>query len=480
MSIVNDGKIKLSKKQCEAWRYLNSPKYAHIAEVFKGGGAGSGKSSFGCIWQIDRRIRYPGTRGLIGRENFPALRDSTLATFFEVAYEFGYRLADHFHYNAQDHIVRWNNGTDSQPPSETHFRYLQYLPSDPDYNRLGSTEYTDSFIDEAPEVEPRAAQVLLSRLRYKHVEYNLTPKQLMTGNPGKHWIKYAFVMDDEGNPVSLPAHRACVLATLRDNPDKAFADRYESSLMVLDRYDRMRLLGGDWNVSPDVQRPFAFAFDPIKHVKPCEFQPGMPVKISVDFNVEPFCATLWHIGQSYAHCFAEISVKEGTIDEMTKRIRALLGGTALMELTGDHNGTNRGIGINSTASLYDGLKAQLRLGPRQLILMPNPSHLKSREDTNFALANFPDLRIDPKCRGLISDLQAVEVDDKGKIIKSDRTNFAQRADLLDTFRYAVNTYLGGWIKAHRDELSRRGALRRPERLPSDGREPLHRIASQWL
>ena len=469
MSFVSPDGINLSVKQSEAWDYLTSPQYAGVAEVFLGGGAGSGKSAFGCLWQIDQRIRYAGTRGLIGRENFPALRDSTLATFFFVAKEMGLLMGEHFTYNAQDHTIKWANG------SETHFRYLQFMPSDPDFTRLGSTEYTDGFIDEAPEINPRAAQVLRSRMRHMHTEYDLTPKLLLTGNPGRHWIRDAFVMDDAGNAVSLPPYRACVLATIRDNPNKQFADLYERSLSTLDRYDRLRLLEGDWNVSPDVKRPFAFAFDPSRHVRPVVYRPGEIVRVSLDFNVEPFCATLWHIGRDYAHCFAEISIKAGTIDEMQQRIRGIIGTTSLIEITGDHNGTNRGIGVNSTASLYDSIRTQLRLSPRQLVLKPNPSHLTSREDVNFVLANMPNFAIDPSCRGTIADLRNVEVDESGKIVKADRSKVNQMSDLLDTVRYAVNTYLWDWIKQKRNELSKRGALRPAEPVPGRGRTIAHRL-----
>lgn len=226
--------------------------------------------------------------------------------------------------------------------------------------------------------------------------------------------------------------------------------------------------------------PFAFAFDESRHVKACAFRPGEPVRIVMDFNVEPLCASLWHVGQNYAHCFAEIAIKTGTLEAMQRRIREIIGNTALIELTGDHNGNNRGVGINSTTSLFDGMRSLLRLSPRQLILKPNPSHLKSREDYNFILANFPDYRIDPSCTRMIADHRSVEVDDTGKIIKSDRSQAAQQADMLDTARYLVNTYLCDWITKHRNELSRHGALRERQRLPSDHRDLIRRVAGEWV
>jgi hypothetical protein len=76
-------------------------------------------------------------------------------------------------------------------------------------------------------------------------------------------------------------------------------------------------------------------------------------------------------------------------------------------------------------------------------------HLKSREDTNYVLSAHPDVKISPACTGLIADLQTVEVDRDGKIVKSDRSKQAQQADRLDNFRYIVNTYMGRWVTQHR-------------------------------
>lgn len=443
--VSEDGQLNLSQKQSDTWHYLNDTVHS---EVFMGGGAGSGKSAFGCVWQILRRICYRGTRGFIGRENFPALRDSTMKTFFEALYEMGYRSDVEYSYNAQEHTLNWFNG------SETHFRYMQYMPSDPDFNRFGSTEYTDGFVDEAPEVIPRACQVLLSRMRYKHIEHGLTPKVLYTGNPGDHWIKHAFVCDDKGIPVKLEPHRAVVLATIRDNPDKLFADSYIQTLEMLDYYDRARLMDGDWTVGPVVERPFAFAFDRAKHIKSCKYIPGRIVYVSVDFNVEPFCATLWHhysdLEGDHLHCFHEIGIKSGTIKEMCERIRAAVGDIVQLELTGDRGGAARRIGINSNLGMFDDLIRELRLSNRQVALPPNPPHLQSREDFNYVLRNHPDFRIDPSCTGLIMDCQVVEIDEKGSIIKGDRTKVTQRGDYVDTGRYMINSYLYKWLKGQRN------------------------------
>ena len=56
--------MKLTYKQTAALDILEDDT---TTELLFGGGAGGGKSAFGCWWQIRRRLKYPGTRGLIGR-----------------------------------------------------------------------------------------------------------------------------------------------------------------------------------------------------------------------------------------------------------------------------------------------------------------------------------------------------------------------------------------------------------------------------
>lgn len=433
-------RLELSTKQTEAWQALDHP---DVLEVFAGGGAGGGKSYLGCARQIVRRATYAGTRGFIGRESFTGLRDSTLKTYFSVLQLMGYRSGEHYTYNAQEHTVYYANG------SEQHFRHMAHMPSDPDFNRFGSTEYTDAFVDEAPEVDQRACQVLLSRLRYRHGEHGITPELLYTGNPGESWIKYAFVMDTEGTWLDLPRHRRRVLFTIDDNPDAQLRDSYRATLSHLDAYDRARLLLGDWSARPKLERPFAFAWDRPRHVRPCTLIAGAPVIISIDFNLDPFCAI---IAQDQGRRFAithEVSVQGGTLEELAQRILAIVPEVHLHQYTGDRSGASRRIQTRSTASMWEDLLKVMRARERQLVLPANPSHRQSREDTNYVLHHHPDLVVDPGCTGTIFDLENVEVDDDLSIIKRDRSNLAQRADYLDTFRYCVNTYLRRWIDQHR-------------------------------
>lgn len=435
---------RLSEKQQDVWEALENP---NIYEVFAGGSAGGGKSFFGCTWQIARRITYPGTRGFIGRETFTGLQDSTMKTYFQILQNWGYKSGVHFSYNAQQHTITYKNG------SEQHFRHMAYQPSDPDYNRFGSTEYTDGFIDEAPEVDKRAAQVLYSRMRYKHVEYGLTPSLLYTGNPGDHWIKYDFVQDEYGEPITPAAHRKTILFTIKDNPDKAFAEAYAKTLEHLDDYDRDRLLHGDWNAKKNILRPFAHAYDEKIHVADTKHNPMAMTMVLVDFNVDPYCANIFNAWKdengSHCHQVDEIEFNNGTIQEMAERIKSSVGQSVYsMYLGGDAMGNNRTIGNRDNKSLFAQLVAALGINSRQLKIVANPGHGTSRTDVNYFLKNYPDFKVGKHCTGTRRDLRSVEVDAYGSIMKKNRKDESQRADFLDNVRYLVNTFFKQAIQKH--------------------------------
>jgi len=424
----------LSPKQAKAWRLLDRPE---IVEVFAGGSAGGGKSWLGCLRQIYRRTTFAETRGFIGRRDYTALRDSTMKTYFDLLRSMGYQSGQHYTYNAQEHIVYFANG------SEQHFRHMAYQPSDPDYNRFGSTEYTDAFIDEAPEVHQRAAEILLSRLRLGHTKHGITPELLLTGNPGDHWIKARYVMDTMGNMIDLPEHRARVLFTVADNPDETFRANYTRTLNFLDDYDRARLLYGDWTARANIERPFATAFTD-RNIHPCEYERGRMLHISMDFNLDPMAFIYAHVWTDHSgphvHIFDEETVPNASIDEACTRIieRFGMANLAMVTLTGDYNGNTRNLMAADGRSIYSLIQKRLNLTTSQLDLRPNPRHINSRHDVNFAIRNIVDFRIDPKCVHLARDLRTVEVDAEGSIIKANRKDTAQLADHLDALRYLVN------------------------------------------
>lgn len=236
--------MKYHQKQIEALEQLSIDN--DCRQLLYGGSAGSGKSFLGCDWQIKRRLKYPGTRGLIGRSELKKLRLSTMATFFELCSMYGLNPDKHWTYNGQDHVIKFYNG------SQIILMDLADLPSDPEFQRFGSIELTDAFVDEAGEVSQKCIDILSSRLRYKLI--NDKPKLLMTCNPHKGWLYNEFF--DAQRNGTIRKDRRFIQALPTDNPH--VSEVYLESLQMLPIIDRKRLLEGDWDYDETKDRLYEY------------------------------------------------------------------------------------------------------------------------------------------------------------------------------------------------------------------------------
>lgn len=238
--------IELFDRQLECIRSLaiTSP----VKLVLYGGAAGGSKSFTGCYWQIQRRLKYPSTRGLIGRSELKNLRLTTLNTFFEVAKLMGLSADKHYTFNAQSNVIKFHND------SEIILKDLFSYPSDPNFDSLGSLEITDFFIDEVSQVSKKAVDIVQARVRYKLAEYNLEPKGLLTCNPSKGWLYNEFYKPFTSG--QLPSHKTFIPALPNDNPHLPAS--YWEQLSHLPEEDRKRLRDGDWDFDLSIDRIFQY------------------------------------------------------------------------------------------------------------------------------------------------------------------------------------------------------------------------------
>lgn len=215
-------------------------------DLYYGGAAGGGKTKIGCFWQLKRRLKYPGTRGLLGRAKLKTLKETTLQTFFETAKQQGVKRGVHFDLtSSQDkefpNCIVFANG------SLIYLKDLFAYPADPEFDELGSLEITDAFIDEAPQVTAKAKNIVKSRMRFKLTEYGLVPKLLMAGNPSKGWPYSEFYK--AAKEGKLKPHEAFIQALPRDNPHLPAS--YINTLLTLDKNSRERLHDGNWEYDDD-------------------------------------------------------------------------------------------------------------------------------------------------------------------------------------------------------------------------------------
>jgi len=237
--------IILSEKQSEILHVLDDDKHT---EVFMGGAAGGSKSFTGCYWQIKRRLQYPGSRGYLARARLKDLKASTLLTFFEVCNLLGLMMGRDFKYNEMKGVITFSNG------SEEYLKDLFYYPSDPEYVSLGSTEYTDGFIDEMGDITEQAYQIIRSRMRFKLDEFGLIPKIAMGSNPCKTFIYRDFYK--KWRDHELEPYKAYIKASVYDNP--FISKHYIENLKKLDTKNRERLLNGNWEYDDDPTKIFEY------------------------------------------------------------------------------------------------------------------------------------------------------------------------------------------------------------------------------
>src|SRR5205823_668645 len=120
------------------------------------------------LLHVPRREVLYRARGIAAPEGLHAFNIFKVCSFHHIP-------ASDFKYNGQDHYIQFANG------SRIDLLDLKFLPRDPLYERYGSAEYTDGWIEEAGEVHFAAFDTLKSRIgRHLNDQYGLIPKMLIT------------------------------------------------------------------------------------------------------------------------------------------------------------------------------------------------------------------------------------------------------------------------------------------------------------
>lgn len=232
--------VRLHPKQDDAYKLLTNSNERFICF---GGGSRGGKSWLGWFWLVSGCLENPGTRWFCGREELKRLRNTTLQTFFKVVKE--YDIPDDlYHYNGQDHFIKFKNG------SRIDLLELKQYPSDPLFQRFGSSEYTGGWIEEAGEVEFGAFDVLKTRTgQHLNERYNILPsKILITCNPAKNWLYLTFYLPwKKGN---LPEGYAFIQSLYDDNPYREPGTEQQLDSLI-NESQKQRLKYGNWEFADD-------------------------------------------------------------------------------------------------------------------------------------------------------------------------------------------------------------------------------------
>jgi hypothetical protein len=364
--------MTLTEKQSKALDVLEDKE---TTELLFGGGAGGGKSALGCYWQIKQRLRYPGTRGLIGRNKLKTLKDTTLKTFFVICRLQGVERDKHYKLtgpndNENPNAIVFTNG------SVIYLRDLFANPSDPDFDDLGSLEITDAFIDECNQVTEKAKGIVKSRIRYRLDEFGLIPKLLGTCNPAKNWTYRQFYIPDRDG--TIPPFRKFIQSLLHDN--EFVSKHYEANLLTLDKQQQERLLHGNWEFDDD---PSALiSFEAINdYFNPKHLERTNDMYMTIDIARKGKDKTVFRIWDGWV-CVHRHAIKKSTLDvvvEQAKKFQRefkIRGSKIIVDEDGVGGGVLDFLGGGAKGFVNNGRPLREQIGESYVV--PNYQNLRSQ------------------------------------------------------------------------------------------------------
>lgn len=205
--------------------------------------------------------KFPGIRIGLGRKEGTRLRQTTVVTLLREVHPLMGVSSEEYTFNDQKGIIQYKNG------SQILLFDLQWQPSDPDFDTLGSLNLTHVVIEEVGEIRQKARDVFGSRKnRFLNQQYNIVGKTVMTQNPSQNFTRQEFyepykklgmgshrawpIGEVEVGPGDIrTAYRAFVKSLPTDNP---FISRnYIETLKRLPLQERKRLFEGNWDYMDD-------------------------------------------------------------------------------------------------------------------------------------------------------------------------------------------------------------------------------------
>lgn len=425
-------------------------------------------SYLGSCWLILSCMQFPGIRMAVARLVRKTLIETTWKTINDVLKEWGLVEDVNYHINGQFYTITFWNGSMIMAMD------LSPKLSDPDYNWLGSLEITGGFIDEVSEVPEKAVEVLASRIRYKIESTFIVGKLLMSTNPCLTWVRSTFVMDDDGNPVTLPLGYRYIPFSLFDNPDAKFRAIYYNKLSKLrNKADRDRLLYGNWLFTTSNKMAAYWNFDGEKHLvqnlKETKYDPMKPLILSFDFNVNPYMSCLpiqFDFEAKKIYVFPEIvgypKDKHNNTPAFTRWIAQILiadGQVGGVLLTGDPAGAARSTqtedGVNNFTIANKNLTTAT-MRPKIQLLTKQPAMITRLEFINEIFQGYKgwQVLIDVRCHRLTEDFiyQKKNPDgtkEKKKVLNDNGERVERYGHFSDCFDYALVYYLSKEYQSYR-------------------------------
>ena len=250
--------MQLSAKQYIFLALLRDPQ---IIELAIGGSGGGSKTFCMALGLLLLCKQYPGSVHFLGRKTLRSLRQTSISTLINKVQPLLGLTSDDFHLSWQNAEIEYVNG------SKIIFGALDYLPSDPDFQRLGSLEIDTAFIDEAGEITLQAKNAIKSRVGRGVMaqKYDIPGKVVSSTNPSLNFMRQEYydpyealgggdykkwkIGDITIDKKERDAYRCFLRLSVFDNP--FIPHSYIDTLRTLPDRERKRLLDGNWNFADE-------------------------------------------------------------------------------------------------------------------------------------------------------------------------------------------------------------------------------------
>lgn len=403
------------------------------------GGIRSGKTIAGAHFMVDDIIVRPHIKKIIFSNTTGQLSKSTLHEFMNVLAAYGLMEGaayvknknpkKFFGYDSMydDHSGIWSFKNGAQ--------ILVYSLDQP----IRGTEFGTAWGDEVQDAKKERIDLVLGRMSEDN------PKTLYTLTPPRN--------NPEINEWVFDGDIPKVIATTYDNEDnlpKGYIKMLYDTFDPL-TFDREVMA----NEAKSVENRFAYEFTDHHINAHADYEEGMPVYLSFDFNVNPGTCIAWQEGtyedgKPWIHYFDEIVVQDADVYKMCDRVMSKFPNDYL-KVTGDRTALKKEFAQRTNAvNTWTIIKKELGLTDAQLQLVTNPRTENVKMLCNSLLAKHNEIFFHPRMKNTIRDLRFVTVDGDGKINKKNRKDVLQQADLLDCWKYSCWTFHRKFVIRYRN------------------------------
>ena len=237
----DDGNIIPFPKQKAAWKIIKGRKIKTFAY---GGASGGAKTHTDATAMIMEHLSISGLHSAVCRNELKDLTNTTFVSFMDTLalYKIPYGK-EHglLHYNEKKNCWIFNNG------SRIFFLSVEFKPSDPTYEWLGSYMLSYVWFEEAQQIHFQAYVKMGQRVGrqvalYKKIGYVIN-QILITMNPSKNWVYNLLYLPQKNG--TLEKKKLFMKALAKDNP--TLSKEYMTALdEIPDPIERAKQRDGEW------------------------------------------------------------------------------------------------------------------------------------------------------------------------------------------------------------------------------------------